>query len=76
MKQDQKQHLPIFKEFIEKAVKKSDARPFKVSEGITMMVVDPLLGKKLNLHQKIQLWRHTKAKMLLKEKYFIQITID
>ena len=33
--------LPIFENFIKKAVKKSDARPFKVSEGITLMVVDP-----------------------------------
>ncbi len=38
--------LPIFKRFIESAVKKSDARPFKVSNGITMMVVDPSTGQK------------------------------
>ncbi len=38
--------LPIFKRFIESAVKKSDARPFKVSTGITMMVVDPSTGQK------------------------------
>ena len=38
--------LPIFEKFVKKAVKKSDARPFKVSEGIIMMVVDPLTGQK------------------------------
>ena len=38
--------LPIFKKFVERAVKKSDARPFKVSKGITMMVVDQLTGQK------------------------------
>ena len=38
--------LPIFKNFIEKAIKKSDARPFKVSEGITMMVIDSVTGQK------------------------------
>ena len=38
--------LPIFKKFIKEAVKKSDARPFKVSKGITMMVIDPLTGQK------------------------------
>ena len=38
--------LPIFKNFIEAAVKKSDARPFKVPNGITMMVVDPSTGQK------------------------------
>ena len=27
-------------------MKKSDARPFKVSNGITMMVVDPSTGQK------------------------------
>ena len=32
--------LPIFENFIKQAVKKSDARPFKVAEKITMMVVD------------------------------------
>ena len=46
--------LPIFENFVKKAIKKSDARPFKVSEGITMMVVDPQQDKKLNFHQKIQ----------------------
>ncbi len=44
--------LPIFKDFIENAVKKSDARPFKVPEGITMMVVDPLTGQKAKLSSK------------------------
>ena len=44
--------LPIFKEFIEKAVKKSNARPFKVAEGITMMVVDPKSGEKAKFSSK------------------------
>ena len=38
--------LPIFKNFIKEAIKKSEARPFKVSDGITMMVVDPSTGQK------------------------------
>ena len=38
--------LPIFKNFIKKAVKKEEARPFKVADNIVMMVVDPLTGKK------------------------------
>ncbi len=38
--------MPIFKEFIKKAVEKKDARPFKVSQNITMMVIDPKTGKK------------------------------
>ena len=44
--------LPIFKEFVEKTVKKSNARPFKVSEGITMMVVDPISGEKAKFSSK------------------------
>ena len=38
--------LPIFKDFIELAVKKSDARPFKAAEDTIMMVVDPETGQK------------------------------
>ncbi len=44
--------LPIFENFIKKAVRKSDARPFKVSEGITMMIVDSLTGQKANFSSK------------------------
>ncbi len=40
--------LPIFKNFVKKAIKKSDARPFKVAKGITMMVIDPITGQKAN----------------------------
>ena len=44
--------LPIFENFIKKAVKKSDARPFKVSDGITMMIVDSLTGQKADFSSK------------------------
>ena len=44
--------LPIFKNFIKKAIKKSDARPFKVADGITMMVVDPATGKRAKFSSK------------------------
>ena len=44
--------LPIFEEFVKKAVKKSDARPFKVSDGITMMIVDSLTGQKADFSSK------------------------
>jgi penicillin-binding protein 1A len=40
--------LPIFKNFVKKAIKKADARPFKSAEGITMMVIDPVTGQKAN----------------------------
>ena len=38
--------LPIFKEFLQKSIKKADARPFKAAEGTLMMVVDPITGLK------------------------------
>ena len=38
--------LPIFKSFIKNAVKKEEARPFKVADNILMMVIDPITGKK------------------------------
>ena len=38
--------MPIFKNFIKKAIKKKDARPFKVADNIEMMVVDRITGQK------------------------------
>ena len=44
--------LPIFKEFVEMSVKKSDARPFKVADDIIMMVVNPNTGQKAKFTSK------------------------
>ena len=44
--------MPIFKDFIIKAIKKKDARPFKVADNITMMVVDKLTGEKASFNSK------------------------
>ena len=44
--------LPIFEDFIKKAVKKSEARPFKVPSELTMMVVDPATGEKAKFTSK------------------------
>ena len=44
--------LPIFKDFIKKAVKKTDARPFKAAKGTVMMVVDPTTGQKAKFDSK------------------------
>ena len=38
--------LPIFKNFVKNAVKKEEARPFKVADNIIMKVIDPITGKK------------------------------
>ena len=44
--------MPIFKNFVKKAVKKKDARPFKVPKNITMMVIDPVSGEKASFGSK------------------------
>jgi penicillin-binding protein 1A len=37
--------LPIFGSFVKNAIKKEDARPFKVADNILMKVIDPVTGK-------------------------------
>jgi penicillin-binding protein 1A len=54
--------LPIFKEFVKKAVKKSDARPFKVPDDITLMVVDPDTGTKAKFNSKNTIIESYKSK--------------
>ena len=44
--------LPIFENFVKKVVKKSDSRPFKVPENMTLMVVDPITGEKAKFTSK------------------------
>jgi len=44
--------MPIFKNFVKKAIKKRDARPFKVADNIIMMVVDRHTGEKANFNSK------------------------
>ena len=44
--------LPIFKNFVKDAVKKEEARPFKVANNILMMVIDPVTGKKADIKSK------------------------
>ena len=54
--------LPIFEEFIKKGIKKSDARPFKVPENITLMVVDPTTGEKAKFSSKNTIIESYKSK--------------
>ena len=60
--------LPIFEKFIKKAVKKSDARPFKIPEGITLMVVDPLTGQKAKFSSKDTIIEAYKSKNVIDGK--------
>ena len=60
--------LPIFEDFIKKAVKKSDARPFKVPEDMTMMVIDPLTGEKAKFTSKNMIVESYKSKNVINGK--------
>ena len=44
--------MPIFKDFVKRAIKKKDARPFKVPSDISMMVIESTTGKKANFGSK------------------------
>jgi len=44
--------MPIFKDFVKRGIKKKDARPFKVADNITMMVIDPYTGQKASFASK------------------------
>ena len=60
--------LPVFESFVKKAIKKSDARPFKVSEGITMMVVDSSTGQKAKFSSKDTIIEAYKSKNIVDGK--------
>ena len=60
--------LPIFREFVKKAVKKSDSRPFKVPQNITLMVIDPNTGEKAKFTSKNTIIESYKSENVLNGK--------
>ena len=59
--------MPIFKSFIKKTIKKSDARPFKIAKNIKMMVIDAKTGKKASFGSKktiIEVFKKDKIKAI------------
>ena len=44
--------MPVFKDFVKRSIKKKDARPFKVAPNISMMVIEPITGKKASFGSK------------------------
>ena len=60
--------LPIFENFVKKAIKKVDARPFKASDGITMMVVDSITGQKAKFSSKDTIIEAYKSKNVIDGK--------
>ena len=65
--------LPIFKDFMRNAIKKEDARPFKVADNILMMVIDPLTGKKAEKYSKKTIIESYKN---AQEKKFLNLDIN
>jgi penicillin-binding protein 1A len=61
--------MPIFKDFVKKAIKKKDARPFKVPKNIVMMVIDPTSGEKANFSSKEKIIEAYKQKNINYENY-------
>ena len=59
--------MPIFKSFIQSALKKENTRPFKVPENITMMVVDSKTGKKVSFASKKTLIESFKSDKVLEK---------
>ena len=57
--------LPIFENFVKKAIKKSDARPFKVADGITMMIVDSTTGQKAKFSSRDLIMEAYKSKNVI-----------
>ena len=60
--------LPIFRSFIEKTILKSESRPFKVPEGIIMMVVDPQTGQRTKFSTKNTIIENFKKKDIANNK--------
>ena len=60
--------LPIFENFVKKAVKKSEARPFKVADDITMMIVDSNTGQKAKFSSKNTIMESFKSQNVLDGK--------
>ena len=61
--------LPIFKNFVKKAVKKKDARPFKVPKNIIMKVIDPISGEKASFRSKEKIIEAYKQENINYENY-------
>ena len=61
--------MPVFKSFVENAISRENARPFKVSKGIEMIVVDSKTGKKANYSSKDTLIEVFKSKSLTKNSF-------
>ena len=56
--------MPIFESFVKKAIKKGDARPFKVAKNIKFLVIDQKTGRKAHFGSKTTIVEAFKKKDL------------
>ena len=59
--------MPIFKSFVKKAIKKGDARPFKVAKNIKFLVIDQKTGRKADFGSKTTIVEAFKKKDLSRD---------
>ena len=64
--------MPVFKDFVKNAIKKKDARPFKVPEDISMMVIEPISGRKADFGSKETIIEVFKKERINKESLFFK----
>ena len=71
--------MPIFKSFVKNAIKKGDARPFKVAKNIKFLVVDKKSGRKADFGSKttiIEAFKKNDLTNNLIEKEYLNMKID
>ena len=60
--------MPIFKDFVKKTVKKESARPFKIPQGIKMLVVNTNTGERASYNDDSIIIEAFKEKDLVNNK--------
>ena len=60
--------MPIFKNFVKKVVKKNNARPFKIPQGIKMLVVNSKTGERASYNDESIIIEAFKEKDLINNK--------
>ena len=60
--------MPIFKSFVKKTVRKGDARPFKIPQGIKMLVVNSNTGERASYNDESIIIEAFKEKDLINNK--------
>ena len=65
--------LPIFKNFMKNIVLKKDARPFKIPNGITLVMVDSKTGLPADINTKKMIYESFKSSSLDEAKLELKI---